>query len=343
MLQKELLRISGRHSFIDDVLYLGYSASFVEFLLEGKKLEAVITSDCIPDEEHLRGRIAVFYDNEDKPAKRIELKKGSHTYTIYESRETASVKIRIMKYSEAAFASVGIEDLIVEGNLIALPKEHKKKIEFIGDSITCGYGIEAENELITFHTKDENPWEAYACKTARKLDMDFELVSWSGNGIITHYVDPSVNEVRLDKPLMPELYPYTDRELEERKKLPLEKWVPLEKPDIIVVNLGTNDCSFTREIGERNTLFKKEYQKFLELVRSLNPQAKIIAVCGIMDARLNQEMEEVVTSLQKNDSKLFYQKYPVQLAEDGRGADYHPSLITHEKVAVALSEYIKGL
>lgn len=216
-------------------------------------------------------------------------------------------------------------------------------IEFIGDSITCGYGVDAANELVTFHTKDENPWEAYACKTAEKCDMDFSLISWSGNGIISHYIDPEVNERRLERFLMPGLYDYTDRELDERfGKKEFRSWEPEQKPDVVVINLGTNDCSYTREIPERSAFFQEEYKKFLKHVREKNQDAMMVALYGIMDERLNSEIESSVKELrEEGDRHIFALHAPLQNAEiDGMGADYHPSRSTHEKVANLLADFI---
>lgn len=343
MLQKDLLKISGRCRMTGDVLYLGYSASYVEVSFSGRTLEADIFSDGYPDEEHLRAYIAVFVDGEKIPSKRLECKKGKHTYLLYEDAfKKEQVTVRIMKYSEAAFASVGIEDIRTDGCFFKTGQESKPVIEFIGDSITCGYGVDAEHELIPFHTKEENPWEAYACRTAEKLGMEFELVSWSGNGIISHYVDPDVDEPRLERFLMPGLYDYTDRELDERLGFEeTEIWNPSRKPEVIVINLGTNDCSYTREIPERNARFQEEYRKFVKHVRSKNPDALIVLLFGIMDTRLNGEIQNAAEMLQaEGDTRLYVLKAPLQLDEDGRGADFHPSKVTHEKVAELLSSFL---
>ena len=55
--------------------------------------------------------------------------------------------------------------------------------------MTCGYGIEGVWNKDTFNTRQENPWEAYAAKTARYFDADFNCVSWSGIGIISSWTD----------------------------------------------------------------------------------------------------------------------------------------------------------
>ena len=339
---KEFYRIGGRYTLHEDILYLGYSASYLEFSFCGKKLSAEMISDGFPEDEALRARVAVFVNDEEEPRNRIKLEKGTALYDLCELETEEPVTIRIMKYSEAAFASVGIVDVILHGGTIgALTKKNRLKMEFIGDSITCGYGIEADNEMIPFNTATENPWEAYACRTARLLDADYQLISWSGDGIITHYIDESVNEVRTEKPLMPELYRYTDEELADRLLIQPEIWTNKEPMDIVVINLGTNDASYTRTIPEREAQFKPEYKKFLHQVREANREAAIVVVFGIMDGRLNDVIRDTVIECQAEDHRLFYYESPQQDLADGLGSDFHPSKVTHKKVADGLSRFIR--
>lgn len=338
--------ISGRHSFIDDVLYLGYSASFIEFLFRGKRLEAELISDGYTSEEHMRSWLAVFYNDEDLPYRRIEVTKGTNKALIFEAETEKTVKLRLMKYTEAPFSSLGIAGLSYDGEILPYKREDKPLfIEFIGDSITCGYGIEAENELCPFQTDTQNPWEAYACKTARKLNAEFSLVSWSGNGIISHYVDPSVNERRLEHGLMPDIYPYSDFDLYRRKGMnPSPVWEYTREPDIIVINLGTNDASYTRKISERNVLFLQEYKKFLLQIRKKHPEAKLLCVYGMMNPDLNEEIVQACKELSKQgEKKLWTVEMPLHTAKDGMGADYHPSMYTQERTATILAKFIASL
>lgn len=336
--------IGGRYTWQEDKLCLAFSASFVEFTFRGTHVSADIESDEFAEDETLKAWVAVFKNDEMIPGKRFPLKKGLHTYEIFESDTVEDATIRIMKYSENAFGMVAIVRIDVDGEVIACPKHDKPLIEFIGDSITCGYGIEGVVEKDAFTTSQENPWEAYACLTARKLDADFELVSWSGNGIISHYVEETVNEPRLEKPLMPQLYPYADLELDTRlgKVENVTVWEPQRKPDVIVIHLGTNDCSFAREIEERNMMYEKAYRRFISDLRSEHLNTPIVCMLGVMDQRLNATLGQLVSSIRaKGDEQVFFLDTPLQKDEDGKGADYHPSKITHEKVANLLSAYIQ--
>lgn len=339
-------RLGGRYTWQEKTLYLAYSASYIEFCCEGScTVTADLISDGIPEGKEFAAWAAVFVNDEEQPSRRFELQKGSNIYTLYAAEKKENVKIRLMKYSEAAFSSLGIEAIYVEsGELLTPPQEPKKVIQFIGDSITCGYGIEGKVDIDLFTTKQENPWNAYACRTARLLNADFELVSWSGNGIISHYVDETVNEQRHDKPWMQELYPYSDRELEERlgrSEAELTVWKREQEPDVIVVHLGTNDGSYTRFVEERNVLFVEGYVSFLKQIRQQHERASIICMLGVMRQELNDHVAKAVAiTRQQGDGNVYFLEVPLAREWDGLGTDYHPSMGTHEKMAELLAQYI---
>lgn len=342
-------RLGGRHTWQNGMLYLAYSASYLEFCCEGTcTVIAELISDGVPEGKEYTAWAAVFVNDEEQPSKRFELKKGTQTYTLYEADREEKVKIRLMKYSEAAFSSLGIKAIHVEDGVILLPPQAPEKlIQFIGDSITSGYGIEGTVNVDVFNTTQENPWNAYACRTARLLNTDFELISWSGNGIISHFVDETVNEQRHDKPWMQELYPYSDRELEERigkTEAELTVWNAEHEPDVIVVHLGTNDGSFTRFIKERNVLFVEGYVAFLKQIREQHKTAPIICMLGVMRQELNDQVARAVAlTRQQGDSNVYFIDIPLARDWDGLGTDNHPSPRTQEKMAELLAQYIHFL
>ena len=57
-------------------------------------------------------------------------------------------------------------------------------IEFIGDSITCGYGIEAKAGGELFDTGTENFEKTYAYLSSKELNFDYSVVCYSGCGLI---------------------------------------------------------------------------------------------------------------------------------------------------------------
>lgn len=116
-------------------------------------------------------------------------------------------------------------------------------------------------------------------------------------------------------------------------------------PDVIVVNLGTNDMSFTRGKVDRIEHFKKEYYKFLYYVRKHNKDASILCVLGVMGQDLCKSIEEVVDKYSEvnNDSNIYYMTLELQRDEDGIGVDWHPNEDTHKKISNSVVDKIKQI
>ena len=344
------VKVTGRTLFVEGTRYLSYSGSSIAFTFEGRKAFAAIWSDADAWDETLKGQIAVYVDDSPEPIRRICLDTEEKVYLLYESEQEKSVTITLMKYSEAPFGMCGIRYVETDTDrLCPPPAAGERRMEIIGDSITCGYGVEAENELQPFHTAQENPTKSYSLLTARALGAEANLVSWSGNGIISHYVEETATEPR-DERLMPEVYRYTDIAGSEKlfgaDESKWEKWDSSRfVPDIILVNLGTNDCSWCKDIRERKSCFGDRYVEFLIEIRKKNPEAQILCMLGTMDQRVLEEVEEAVQTLAETqkDEKVHFLSLPPQNPEDGYGADWHPSALTQEKTAELVVKEVRRI
>jgi lysophospholipase L1-like esterase len=340
----EKVKKEGRMYSAGNTVYPGWSGSRVSFRVTGTRVTARLKSDASAMDEHLYARIAVFINNEKTPSQVVMLTDDETTLVLFESKTRETVTITLMKLSEAAFCYCGIEYFEVAGILENMPESDKTrlKIEFIGDSITCGYGVEAENELCDFRTDTENPLKAYSLLLADMLDATANMVCWSGNGIISKWVEETATEPLTDD-LMPVLYPYTDLSLCKRlygaDESRYEKWdFSAFVPDIIIINLGTNDCSWCKDIADRKQEFKRLYGDFLAQVRACNPASKIVSVFGTMDDRLLDEIRTAVEERSAVDDNVFFIPLPMQdSAADGLGANYHPTFATHRKTAELLA------
>jgi lysophospholipase L1-like esterase len=305
----------------------------------------VLCTDNSKWEEILKAWVAVFVDDEIVPSKRISLESDEAIYNIYKGTASRKVKIRLVKMSEAAFTKVGIKEIIVEGEEGLKPTNSKqRRIEFIGDSITCGYGIEGVFNTDVFNTTQENPWEAYAAKTARYFDADFHCVSWSGIGIISSWTDQDIPN---DEWLMPMLYKHTDAALDKSlDKAEYELWDnSIFEPQLIVINLGTNDTSYTKDIKERIASFEAGYYKLLQQVRGSNPKAEIICALGVMGQELCPAIAAAVNKFKAatKEDNLHTHFFDVQLESDGIGSDWHPSLKTQDKMSKTLISKVKSV
>ena len=70
----------------------------------------------------------------------------------------------------------------------------ERKIEFIGNSITCGYGIEANSEAEHYEEKTANYYYTYAARTARNLNAQAFVVARSGIGVYRSYNGPKTGD-----------------------------------------------------------------------------------------------------------------------------------------------------
>jgi hypothetical protein len=179
---------------------------------------------------------------------------------------------------------------------------------------------------------------------AKNLNAKFHLVSWSGIGIISNYVDESVNVPFIDW-LMPSNWPYTDKSAQLRLGMEPEIWDETKfTPDIVVINLGTNDASFVRDKEERRLSYVSSYKQLLEAVHRRSPNAKICCCLGLMGQLLNDSVKEAIERFNKEfpNVKTKMVDFPVQDEKDGIAADWHPSAITHKKAAEQLAKELKS-
>lgn len=232
--------------------------------------------------------------------------------------------------------------------LVDAPAFPSRKIEFVGNSITCGYGNEGTDRNEHFEYETENHYYSYASITARNLCAQHWVVARSGIGAYRNYGEAKTGSPRS---CMPVQYEYTgyalDLDLRKEASFLKEKWdFGRYQPDVVCINLGTNDLS-TRNYDL--TLLKQGYQKLYQMVRTHNPKAKIVFLTGSM--LYNQELkearqllDEVTAEAQKAGDKEVYRfdMSPIQ-SNEWYGNDYHPNIYQDEKMAGELTAYLRGL
>jgi len=347
----------GRIYYHDQIAYLAFSAAGVGFYFTGNQLAAELVTDENYNKKDLEGMVGVFVGADTEPWKRFLLTEKEGTYELFDRAEYAKAKglaltelpkelaIRIVKFSEAAFGAVGIRALLVEDDAVLTPLPEKKiKMEVLGDSITCGYGNEGVWGENLFNTATENPFCTYATLTARALDADYQLVSWSGIGLISDYIPPEKDEPD-ETILYHQIYPYAAYAFCEREGYPQQEWdFTSYVPDYVVMYLGTNDDSYTRQLPEREAAFVRAYDRQYEFLRAKYPDAQLICCMGIMARTLCPVIADFVAKKQNaGDKKIHYLEFEGQKDEDGIGTDWHPSKKTHAIAADKLTEFIRSL
>lgn len=340
---KDNYTIGGRYIEHQGILYLSYSASYIEFRVRATKVAATLCSKGYANDESYCGCVFVFINDCEKIARHIAVEKGKHEYVLYENEAEDDVTIRLMKSSETAFGEVGIEQIKVDGEILTPKSCDKPLIEFVGDSITCGYGFHGKAGIDEFKTMHENPWDNYAGKTARTLNCNYQLICWSGNGVLFQNMNYPKEVTKSVVPYIQDMYLYSDIQFERKRNVSLfTQWQFERKPQIVVINVGTNDSVYTKQDKEKEMMFAKKYEQLLEVIRAHNEDAHIICSLGMMEQSLSGIISEIVDRRSfSGDSKIHFLQFDEQLEVDGYGTDFHPSEITHQKAADKLVRFIK--
>jgi lysophospholipase L1-like esterase len=267
------------------------------------------------------------------------------TVTVFDGAEARDAEIRLIKLNESTSNLMALKRINTDGKISPLPKK-PMSIEFIGDSITCGYGVEGKSEAETFTTATENAEKSYAFLTAETLNADTVMTCFSGHGLISGYTDnPSVrNEADLVQPFYEKEGRNDFRMATGKRAEETERDFTAFQPDWIVLNLGTNDLSWCGTKPERGVLFAEQYTAFLKTVRKHNPKAEILCILGVMGTGLNPMMQLAVENYGKEtgDQAIHVLMLEEQnAARDGYGADYHPNEITQRLLAGKVTDAIR--
>lgn len=345
-LTAENVKLVGRTWLSDDVLWLALSGAGVEFNYTGKKLDITILGDSVATSGNAdnQARIAVYVDDERVVDEMVD--SAEETFTAFESQEERTVNVKVIKLSECAMSTCGIKAITVADGETITPAEKKAHtIEFIGDSITCGYGVDDEVKEHHFSTKTEDVTKAYAYKTAQALDADYSMFSISGYGIISGYTNG-------DEPVSAQTIPQFYESLGFSYGSFASTTTPQSldwdfssfEPEVIVINLGTNDASYTKGYSDRRQQYQDGYLSFLKMVRENNPNSTIFCTLGTMDSTLCQRVIETVVqyTAETGDDKVHYMLFDLQNgAADGYAADWHPTEATHRKSSEKLVNEIR--
>lgn len=319
-------RVSWRHPSVAAFTYPGVSicANF-----EGTSLQMVAKP----------GSGDFMVEVDDDAPYRIGFSANDSVQTLAEGLADGVHRIRIMYAVEGLEFRPEFRGFYLDSgkSLAAVPVLPERRIEFIGNSITCGYGIESDDANAPFSYETENHYFTYAALTARALGAQHLVVARSGIGVYRNYGAP----VTGSPDCMPAMYGQT-LFLDSTERWDYSRYVP----DVVCVNLGTNDVSEGKyDYG----LLTDAYRKFARRLREVYPQAKIVLLSGVM---LNgKQLDDVKRAMNTvtdemragGDMNVYRFDLSPQTGSLGYGANWHPSMRQHKKMARELTAYLRKL
>ncbi len=243
--------------------------------------------------------------------------------------DTIAHTIMIQKRTEPLVGKGMFMGFILDTGATLLPIDNRfdRRIEFIGNSITSGYGVMGDSTACHFSPQTENAAMSYASITARALHAEYHLISYSGRGVVRNYGDS--NKTSLNP--MPVLYERICC-FDSTSKWDFKKWIP----QAVVINLGTND--FSTEPHPDKNVFIDAYNQLIDRVRSLYPCVTIFCVSGPMiEKPCTDYVREVVKEQQKKegrDKDVFFIEIPRNImTSNDWGCDIHPNVLGANKMA----------
>jgi hypothetical protein len=222
------------------------------------------------------------------------LPKGKHSVQLFKLTDTTTV---------TSFYGFELND----GARVLKPsRPGKRRIEFYGDSITAGHGVDVpEGEEDSGAPEVFNNYLTYAARTARHYDAQYSCIARSGIGIMVSWF-PTI---------MPEIYDRLNPS-DSGSQWNFFKFTP----DVVVINLFQNDSYLVTQTNHQEFKARfgatppdektivKSYQDFVLKIRGKYPKASIICVLGSMGVTASGSpwpgyVEKAVKGL--NDPKIY--------------------------------------
>lgn len=266
----------------------------------------------------------------------LQTRPGVQRYQLAQGLSAGEHTLRLTKRTETFYGTpqfLGFE-LAAGGQLQPLPPAPDRRIEFIGDSITAGYGTEGSSPTCVFSKETENVELTYAAMTAADLNAQYTVLAVSGIGIVRNY---NAGE-NMTPGTMLTLYEGTTTDANTRP-WDFSRWIP----QAVVINLGTND--FSTSPHPDGEVFLRGYIDLIVKIRNRYPDSHIFAVGGpIMVDPAVPTIRSVVSQMREilGDEKVHFVpiENTLQLSAVDYGCDWHPNASGQRKIADQLTPVI---
>ena len=349
-----LLTTHGRTLFDEDrkALFFNWTCSGFTVAFSGTRLSARMTAlgDKIPPmpgfpEPPVDWPCFGVVTENGELENRTECREEDAPFTLWEGAP-GEHSLRVVKLSENARGKLGLLELETDGEFLPAPANKRPVVEFVGDSITCGFGNEAADNDMVFRTREENGWTSYGALAARELGCEWSMICESGIA-----VSRPEREI-FPMHAMDEIYAFTDELFDSKRGAEPAQWdFAARRSDIVVINLGTNDATpirFYRDASEIEPMelhFQQKYKAFLKEVRRLNgPDALIVCSLGSMDYYLYDRLLAAVNEYKEEtgDGKIVPFKFvAINFLTEGYGGGAHPSSKTHARMGAQLASFLR--
>ncbi len=224
--------------------------------------------------------------------------------------------VRVLKVTGYTLARAHFYSMTFYGSLLAdkAPQDNELYIEFVGDSISCGWGVIGDHAGAY---TDQDGAQAYPYLVAEALEADYAVTALSGQGLL------------MGNPGMTKGYLYGSPLRDSETEYGFER-----KADIVVINIGTNDYGYREQYGIDEAAFKEAYLDFLKTVyRKNGANCKIYCLYNSMNDTFAQAILEACEEVGGEAAGV----YTLELE---RAASGHPTLEEQNAYAWKITAYL---
>lgn len=323
----QLIQYTGRIDFTNKKLPRYWQPGvYVKARFAGTYCNIILNDEMLWGKNHNYLEIVI----DDTVLYRLQTKGKRDTIRVAKGLSNGVHTLLIAKNTEANIGYLEFVGLQCKA-LLPLPLKPVRKMEFIGNSITCG--ASADMSEVPCHTgvwqDQHNAYLAYGPRTARNLDAQWFLSSVSGIGLIHSCCKMDV--------VMPQVYDFVNmRNGSDSLTWDYNKY----QPDVVTVCLGQNDGI------QDSTLFCSAYVTFLQRLRKDYLKAQLICLSSPMaDSSLAASERNYLSSIeaamhQQRDKKVSHYFFTKQY---NHGCDSHPDVAEHKEIADELTAFVKTI
>ncbi|MBW8881506.1 MAG: lipolytic enzyme, G-D-S-L [Asticcacaulis sp.] len=263
------------------------------------------------------------------------LRKPGHRSIMVQANGTGPHLIRVEKRSETQYATGHFQGIMAAPAPAAVP-DLPRQIEFVGDSLTVGYGNTSAFTKCTpdeiFETTDAQ--QGFGPLVARHFNADYQINAFSGLGLVRNY-----DGREHPKYHMPMLY---DRAIfDDPTAADLSHW----HPQIVAIGIGGNDFSTPlhadetwKTSAELRADYEKAYIALVRKIRARNPDAFILLAVADGRGDYTDGTLAVLKTL-KDDGEKRIDRITIPATED-TGCNGHPNIHDDARIAATYTVYL---
>lgn len=307
------------------MVMFGYSACGFEIKVKAKNVFATFYSET---SENIRTYINVYIDN--KFSRKIALAGISTTQTVCISdlNDGQEHLIRVIKVNGVSKSKIGLIEIMGDNLEVLKPNSYSLSLEFYGDSITCGYGVDGGFfDKPTMENEDAS--KSFAYIASQQMKAKHSMICMSGLSLILEkYVTGFTMLDMFDK----------------LGGMNTKTYIFDQMKHCIIINLGTNDENAIpngkgREFAIEK--FKKGYQTFIEKLMDVYPNVPIVCCYNSVfkNAITKQIVNELVDYYKSNGITYIY---AFELIPNKSGVRSHPNAKGQLQSGEALAEFLKS-